>query len=75
MLPARIFESIVHEKEQNVVKILKDSFAYVHKGVENMISEFSGSTLTAVMVQGRTLFAANAGDSRAIIVQEGSGIR
>jgi serine/threonine protein phosphatase PrpC len=51
--------------------MLKDGFETVHKDLllsDVTSAEFSGTTLCTVLLRGRSLFAANAGDSRAIMI-------
>ena len=58
-------------------QLLKDSFETLHKdlGARYICNpEFSGSTLCVILMQGHTLFTANSGDSRAILVSDGGKV-
>ena len=73
MLPILIKERNKYNN-QSVAQVLKDCFETLHRDVGARYvcnPEFSGSTLCVVLMKGRTLYAANAGDSRAIIVSDG----
>lgn len=55
----------------NIIGMLRDVFTRVHKdlkegGIAN--PDFSGATCCVTLFKGRSVFAANAGDSRAILV-------
>jgi len=59
------------DKILNFPQILIDSFTKVHQDIgENAreVVDFSGSTCCTVLFKGRTLYVANAGDSRAIVI-------
>jgi len=61
------------EKDQsdfiNMVDSLKSTFKKVHRDLgRNEKTEFSGSTCCTVLLKGRTVYAANLGDSRAILI-------
>jgi len=59
------------EKNDAHLKIpsaLAKSYEALHKRARFSKPDFSGSTLCTVLVRGRDLFAANTGDSRAILV-------
>jgi serine/threonine protein phosphatase PrpC len=53
----------------DVEKSLIESFNKIHTDMgKSKVSELSGSTCCAVLFKGRTMYTANVGDSRAILV-------
>lgn len=49
--------------------MLGDSYSQLQSDIEKAMDvDYSGTTLCGVIVRGRMLFAANVGDSRAILV-------
>ena len=50
---------------------LKESFDKIHVDMgKSKVSDLSGSTCCVVVFKGRTMYAANVGDSRAIMVNK-----
>ena len=69
MLPILIKQS----RNLPIGQLLKEAFESLHRdlGARYICNpEYSGSTLCIILMKGRTLFAANAGDSRAILVSD-----
>jgi serine/threonine protein phosphatase PrpC len=57
---------------RNLAQVLKDSFVQVNYDIEDNTPDckFSGTTCSIVLTRGPQLISANAGDSRAIIVDK-----
>ena len=74
MLPDTIEDKMseyTDETNLDLVKVIKDSYKKVHANIavgEVTDADFSGSTLCSVIAKGRNLYAANVGDSRAILI-------
>ena len=73
MLPIIVEEQLeeLEPEDIDITQLLKKSYETVHNdlmvgSVTN--AEFSGTTLCSVLLKGRNLYAANVGDSRAILV-------
>ena len=77
MLPTTIARHLTRQakrernKTLNISKSLIEACGQVHLDLgKNEISELSGATCCAILFKGRTLYAANLGDSRAILVND-----
>jgi len=57
---------------ENIRSCLNDAFVTVHDTFKTNVPspEFSGTTCCTLLLKGRTIYSANAGDSRAIIITD-----
>lgn len=57
---------------KNLAQVLKDAFVQVNADIEDNTPDckFSGTTCSIVLTRGPQLISANAGDSRAIVVDK-----
>lgn len=65
------------EDIRNLAQVLKDSFVQVNSDIEDNTPDckFSGTTCSVVVTRGPQLISANAGDSRAIVVDKDGNAR
>lgn len=63
--------------EQSIRKILKEAYLQTHNDLcrSHIDIDFSGTTCVTSLIHDNTIYTANAGDSRAIIVSQSQGMK
>ena len=65
-------EDLEPESDPKIMSVLKDAFISVNEAfIDNVPDhQYSGATCTAALLNGHRIYAANCGDSRAILVSK-----